>query len=433
MILALFQRLLAPWRGSFFALAAGIFVFSSMPTRGDETSQPLAPYERMRLWQEKQEGFAQGTPVPKEELSALFSEIGEMFQQASPDRYQDRRNAYALLTYILHGGDRRLLKVFFRKDMKGVVPESLLSMMLAYVLGDRKKAQTAAQNLPIRDLPDSMAGQIALLAADILSPVDPRKALSYLAFARLAMPGTLIEETALRRGLALELQLKDRQNFVFLALRYVRRFPHSIYTPAFDALLLDAMISIEDFEVTKGEGRDVFEALPKQRRCTLLREATRRRFTAGYLELAHEFTRALGFCEDLPDLKASLIFYKTTLEVLKPEPLTAQEAPLCHHIPSFVQSTPPSVPPCATILAPLHALSLPSEEKTALRWSEGLLAAIVQQPPPFSGDASTLQGPLSKRAQAILSPEGLALVDKANTLLEPSSKDISPPSAVQGP
>jgi chemotaxis protein MotC len=70
--------------------------------------------------------------------------------------------------------------------------------------------------------------QSALVAKD-----DLKASIERLDEARLMMPGTLVEEAALRREIFVAGQLDDFDKFETVALQYFRRFRHSIYAGNF--------------------------------------------------------------------------------------------------------------------------------------------------------------------------------------------------------
>ncbi|MBO0733856.1 MAG: hypothetical protein J2P49_05990 [Methylocapsa sp.] len=69
--------------------------------------------------------------------------------------------------------------------------------------------------------------------AALAAEENPGQAMNLLDKARLMMPGTLIEDAALRRGLILAEKLLDTGKFEALAREYIWRFPRSDYFESF--------------------------------------------------------------------------------------------------------------------------------------------------------------------------------------------------------
>ncbi len=66
---------------------------------------------------------------------------------------------------------------------------------------------------------------------------NPVRAIDLLDRVRLLLPGTLVEEGALRREIFVLGQGGDLKKFEVLAIQYLRRFQHSIYAGKFPAAL----------------------------------------------------------------------------------------------------------------------------------------------------------------------------------------------------
>ena len=84
-----------------------------------------------------------------------------------------------------------------------------------------------------RKLPATIGAEIALAQSALVAQDDSKAAIELLDEVRLLMPGTLVEEAALRREIFLAGQVDDFDKFEALAMRYFRRFRHSIYAGNF--------------------------------------------------------------------------------------------------------------------------------------------------------------------------------------------------------
>ena len=74
---------------------------------------------------------------------------------------------------------------------------------------------------------------MALVQSALLAQSDFKAAIERLDEVRLLMPGTLVEEAALRREIFLVGQVDDFDKFESLAMQYFRRYRHSIYAGTF--------------------------------------------------------------------------------------------------------------------------------------------------------------------------------------------------------
>lgn len=87
---------------------------------------------------------------------------------------------------------------------------------------------------------------LALIGGNVTIPRDPLAALGFYDIARLEAPGTIVEEAALRRSLAIAVEDGDAARGVDYAQRYARRFLHSPYASQFADLLVSLVVKRAD-------------------------------------------------------------------------------------------------------------------------------------------------------------------------------------------
>ncbi len=109
-----------------------------------------------------------------------------------------------------------------------------------------------------------------------------------LDWARLLMPGTIVEETALRRQIFLTADARDFAKLLALAERYRRRFPASAYAAAFQPklveIVLDAALASDPESL---DGLDAaLRALPAAERRAAVLSLARTALLRGKLRLA---------------------------------------------------------------------------------------------------------------------------------------------------
>jgi chemotaxis protein MotC len=113
------------------------------------------------------------------------------------------------------------------------VDANLAAGALAYIENREDEARKRLLPLDSRSLPTSLGGQVALVQAGLVAREDLGRAIHLLDDARLLMPGTLVEEAALRREVFLVVQTGNLDRFEFLSRQYLRRFGTSIYAEDF--------------------------------------------------------------------------------------------------------------------------------------------------------------------------------------------------------
>ncbi|MCC8941706.1 chemotaxis protein, partial [Bradyrhizobium sp. Arg68] len=216
------------------SLATLLLALSSAPALAaapDPASLSGEPYEMVRRLQEVQDGIARGDSVAQNGHLVLIRQVGEKFLAADPAVWSNPQNGQAVVVYLLSGGAPQLVRKLPRDRLK--VDERLFNAALAYVEGRQDEARELLKDVKPRAVPSSMSGHIALVQGALLANSDVPAAIERLDEARLLLPGTLVEEAALRREILLVGQAEDFDKFEFLTESYVRHYRNSIYAGDF--------------------------------------------------------------------------------------------------------------------------------------------------------------------------------------------------------
>jgi chemotaxis protein MotC len=191
------------------------------------------PADIVRSLQTLQDRIAHGSTNAHLSQRALLTQIAEQLALAKPEAWKDARNARAAVAFVLSGGDPRLLRKLSGQGGLPGMDEKLVQGALAYGEGRNAEAADLLGRINARSLDPSIAGHIALVQAELIGAKDPNKALAFLDDARLLSPGTLVEEAALRRQIAIVASAKDFDRFDMLSTNYLRRFARSVYAGSF--------------------------------------------------------------------------------------------------------------------------------------------------------------------------------------------------------
>ncbi|WKA32125.1 chemotaxis protein [Bradyrhizobium roseum] len=189
------------------------------------------PYQLVRSLQAVQDGIARGDAAAHRRHPALIRQIGEKLLAADPNVWSNPQNGQAVVIYLLSGGAPQIVRKLPRDRMS--VDERLFNGALAYVEGRQDEAREILKDVKPRAVPSSMSGHIALVLGALLANSDAPAAIERLDEARLLLPGTLVEEAALRREIGLVGQAEDFDKFEFLTLVYVRHYGNSVYSGDF--------------------------------------------------------------------------------------------------------------------------------------------------------------------------------------------------------
>lgn len=223
------------------------------------------PYELVRQLEVLQDRITVGSRVSHVEQRKLIEEIAVEFAKTPDGIWKQPRNARAVVTYVLSGGDPFILQRLSRlNDLGGGVTADVIKGLIAYSRGNNDDAIKLLSKVPVASLGSGAGGHLALAQAT-LAVADPVKALAYLDQARLMAPGTLVEEAALRRTISVAIKANDSSKFMYATSQYLRRFFRSVYAPNFlRAFAVGYVTSSFGKDVAmRGKMVDVLDHLPR--------------------------------------------------------------------------------------------------------------------------------------------------------------------------
>lgn len=140
--------------------------------------------------------------------------------------------AHAITAYVLSGGEPNRAEAY--AGLQGLMPREvhMLRGAAAFMRGDPETARSELAGVDPLELPPAYGGRIALTRAMLADPSTEER-LRFLTMAIALMPGTLVEEAALRRLAQTHGDAGDVSAFWKRTGRYVRRFRTSLYAPDF--------------------------------------------------------------------------------------------------------------------------------------------------------------------------------------------------------
>lgn len=214
------------------AIIAGLLIFVGGALAEDARAIAPEPYQLMRRLQTLQDAIARGSLEAHNAQPALLKHLGEKLQEADQSVWKDPRNVRAVVTFLLSGGAPQVVRALRARAALNI-DEAILEGALAYVEGRSDEAKAHLGGVNARSLPATMGAQIALVQSALLAQSDLKATIERLDEARLLLPGTLVEEAALRREIFVTGQIDDFDKFESLAIQYFRRYRHSIYAGNF--------------------------------------------------------------------------------------------------------------------------------------------------------------------------------------------------------
>lgn len=178
-----------------------------------------------RLQDAAARGVSDAASLQKGMLVAVGAKL-----MALNDAERERLGPY-VAGYVLSGGDPQTAETLAKFEGLPAAERHLLGGSALFMKGERQEAAKQLGSLDPLQWPARVAGRLALAQA-LLTDDEPSRQRS-LAIAISAMPGSLIEESALRRSALAYAEARKEEPFWWRLERYQRRFPNSLYAAGF--------------------------------------------------------------------------------------------------------------------------------------------------------------------------------------------------------
>jgi chemotaxis protein MotC len=305
-----------------------------------------------------QDAAARGEAGAASRQKSQLFKIGQIFT-AIPETEYPKLLTDATI-YALSGGNPSIAERISETEGLSALDLRVLRGSILFMRGERKEASVLLSGIEAMRLSPRIAGRVALAQA-LVSMDSDRQGL--FAIAASAMPGTLVEESALRRSALYFADARDEHGFWRRIDRYARRFPYSSYAPAFWG---DVMAILADWN-KKGPPPslrrldNILAMLPQTHRRKIYLELARRSAAKGEPELTGFAGRRLrrlaiaGSLEDRLGVLYTALYQIVSAEGdsallglrdIQPETLDPQERALLNAALTLGQQIerPPSVP-----------------------------------------------------------------------------------------
>ncbi len=234
------------------ALAGGL---SARAQTVDETAEP---YRMLRSLQFVQDTVVRGDHSAAEMQRFMLGAIDQRLRTADPKVFEDPRNVDAALIYAMSGGNPATLEFLVARDVDGNFDNRIADALRKYLSGKGTLIAKTLGEMVTEYKNDDIAPYLALVAGNVTIAKDPAGSLKFYDWARLTAPGTIVEEAALRRSLAVAVDANIVDKASGYANRYARRFLYSPYASQFADLFVRFVVDHydvlkpEDIEATLG-------------------------------------------------------------------------------------------------------------------------------------------------------------------------------------
>ena len=177
----------------------------------------------------------------REKYGALLREAA-----ASGLNSQDLRDHAEI--FVLSGGDVSVL-LPLGEDLEPKTNEKkLFDGIVAYGKGRTTEAEAILLSLDAAGFDALRGAHLSLAQALLTSRTNPERSFEFFEKTRLLLPGTLMEEAALRQIVVLAAKTSNKERFSHAAASYLSRFRQSAYVAGFETQLA--------FHIVRFEGRD---------------------------------------------------------------------------------------------------------------------------------------------------------------------------------
>lgn len=204
----------------------------------------LQPYQLVRSLQLVQDRIASGDHAALPMQGKLLEITDQRLRDADTKEFKDTKNFHALLVYGMSGGNPATLAIATSRLELSDQDKAMAGGVIAYLRGDPGGALQALKAVDPMTLPRDLGPFVALIKGSLLAKEDASGALKLLDQARLLSPGTLVEEAALRRSIAVAVATGDAARFALASTQYVARYLHSPYASQFADIFVDGVISL---------------------------------------------------------------------------------------------------------------------------------------------------------------------------------------------
>lgn len=205
----------------------------------------LEPYQIVRSLELVQDRLAGGDHASQPMQRKLLELIDATFKSREGARFENEHNRRALLIYAMSGGNPVTVESALALLGKDDPNRKLGEKILFYVNGRPKEALDAFASVDPMAYPADVAMYLALVKGSMLAEAEPKSALALLDQARLLGPGSLVEEAALRRSLAIASALGDAPRFLRLSDQYLRAFLRSPYAGQFADTFVAGVVALQ--------------------------------------------------------------------------------------------------------------------------------------------------------------------------------------------
>jgi chemotaxis protein MotC len=267
-------------------MRAALFLAALLINSGaapDELS--VEPRQILASLQRVQDSVAAGDISALPAQRQLIAMVEESFAKQAGGGRAELPDVTSILVFALSGGDRRAASALISHIAEASPEHALALAVSAYVNGDAAAARTGFESVDPLTLDIRLAPYVALAKGTSNLGQNDSVARRQFDIARLLSPGTLIEEVALRRLMALHIKASDAPSFANASRQYALRYIGSPYGRQFADVFVDGCIAL-DLKLAADSIPAILEGAADDYKAALYLRLARQAAIAGRFELS---------------------------------------------------------------------------------------------------------------------------------------------------
>ena len=250
----------------------------------EDVISDLPPYKLVRSLEYVQDTIARGDLSALDMQKYLLSAIDDRLRKATSKDFDDHRNVNAALIYAMSGGNSDTLANLVFNDAAGHFDIRMTEALRMYLNGKSDAAVKRLEEMVPEYKTSEIGPYLALVAANSIGTTSPKDALKYLDWARLVSPGTIIEETAIRRSVVFSINAELYDKAIAYSKRYARRFTFSPYAGQFADIFVNLAVE-HDKQIKPEDIKGVLSQMEVSRQREVYLRMARKAAIVGKLEL----------------------------------------------------------------------------------------------------------------------------------------------------
>lgn len=275
---------------SFLLLVSASIALPSAPSLSKNMDVAVPLYSLVRSLQYVQDSVVSGDFSAMDMQRFLLEQIDFKLREAQPEDFDDSRNVDAALIYAMSGGNPKTLDLVVARDKFGYFDEEVTSVMRAYLNGLVPSSKKPMEELVDEYLNTPIGPYLALVAANVKAAAKDIESVELFNLARLASPGSLIEESSLRRSILISINHGNFDQALKFAHIYARRFSKSPYNVQFSQLVVEMIVQNLD-NIDEVIVDEVISYLPVKRKKEIYLRIARTGVIDGNYKMAQKATQ----------------------------------------------------------------------------------------------------------------------------------------------